>query len=307
MNERAARLLRRHGWEPGTVLGSGMEGTVINLSDDQVAKIWHGRSRGDVDLLKRFGAALEEGALPFRTPRVLELLQDGDLVISIERKVHGRSLAARPDPAPPLVDAEATLLLGEVLEGLTQVTISPDLAALPILPGDQPFDWLGSFSDSLADLVERRFQASPELLRHALTDSDALVAAIAARLRALSQSLPAAVLHGDLTPANVLVDGGRLTGVLDFGFLTTVGDPHFDAALTASLFDMYGPNARLSENLLSQYFMSRFGHDPDRYALYRAAYAIVTYAYFGSDGADGHFRWCVQMLRREDVTGPMTG
>jgi aminoglycoside phosphotransferase (APT) family kinase protein len=131
--------------------------------------------------------------------------------------------------------------------------------------------------------------------------NDALVEAVVARLRALPPSDQVAVLHGDLIPANVLVQQGHVTGVLDFGFLTTVGDPHFDAAITASIFDMYGPNARFSEDLLDQHFLSRFGHDPHRYALYRAAYAIVTHAYFGSDGTDGHFRWCAQMLRRSDV------
>ena len=35
----------------------------------------------------------------------------------------------------------------------------------------------------------------------------------------------------------------------------------FDAAVSASVFDMYGPNARLSEDLLTQNFIKRFSHD----------------------------------------------
>ena len=56
---------------------------------------------------------------------------------------------------------------------------------------------------------------------------------------------------------------GRVAGVLDFGFLTTVGDPHFDELITASVFDMYGPNARRSEDLLSEAFADRLGRDRD--------------------------------------------
>ena len=302
MNERASRLLRRHGWKLGAVVGSGMEGTVVDLSSDEVAKIWHGRSREDLHALATFGLALEEASLPFETPQVLELLEDDGLVVTIERKVRGQPLASRPDPTPPQADARTMDLLGDVLEGLSQIGVSPGLAALPILPGDRPFDWRRPFPESLADLVERRFQRSPDLLRRVVGDVDHLVAGVAAGLRALPQSRPSALLHGDLIPANVLVQNGRVTGVLDFGFLTSVGDSHFDAAITASIFDMFGPNARLSENLLSQAFVDRFGHDPDRYGLYRAAYAVITHGYFGSDGADGHFSWCAQMLRRSDVT-----
>jgi hypothetical protein len=90
--------------------------------------------------------------------------------------------------------------------------------------------------------------------------------------------------------------------VLDFGLLTAIGDPRFDAAVTASIFDMYGPNARATETTLDQEFQMRFGHDDGAtYSLYRAAYAVITSTYYSSDGADGHFAWCVRMLRRPDV------
>jgi aminoglycoside phosphotransferase (APT) family kinase protein len=129
---------------------------------------------------------------------------------------------------------------------------------------------------------------------------------VSARLRELPEVGRTALIHGDLIPANVLVAGGRVSGVLDFGFFTTVGDPQFDAAITASVFDMYGPNARRSEDVLSAGFAGRFGHDPARFGLYRAAYAIVTNAYFGRDGTDGHFLWCARMLRRRDVRAAVT-
>lgn len=306
VKERAIRLLRRHGWEPGKVLGAGMEGTVLDVSAENVAKIWHGRSRNDVEVLVDFGAALGAAAIPFATPRVVELLVDEQLVdeqlvITIERKVHGTPL--RPDrlAAPPVVTSEAIRLLGDVLAGLARAVVSPGLAALPILPGERPLDRTASFPVALAALVERRFAVRPELLRREVADIDDLVPAVAAGLRGLPGSDPAALVHGDLIPANVLVQDGRVSGVLDFGFLTTVGDPQFDAAITASIFDMYGPNARASEEALDQALQARFGHDPNRYGLYRAGYAVITHAYFSADGSDGHYDWCARMLRRPDV------
>ncbi|MCU1354994.1 MAG: aminoglycoside phosphotransferase [Acidimicrobiales bacterium] len=47
---------------------------------------------------------------------------------------------------------------------------------------------------------------------------------------------PPVWLHGDLHPRNVLVDGGRLSAVIDFGDLTS-GDPATDLAIAWMLFD----------------------------------------------------------------------
>jgi hypothetical protein len=306
VDERVERLLRRHGWTAGELLGAGMEGTVLSLSADAVAKVWHGRSHADIQALASFGSAVATASLPFAVPYVMDLLEDDELTITIERRISGTPLRLDGGSAPPGVTADDIRLLGDVLEGFSRGEPSPGLASLPILPGDRPFTWPGSFTESLADLVERRFQATPHLLQRDLDQAEATVAVVAERLRGLEPA-GETLVHGDLIPANVLIEADRISGVLDFGFLTTVGDPQFDAAITASIFDMYGPHARASEEALTEAFLDRFGHDGDTYGLYRAAYAIITNAYFGQDGLDGHYLWCVRMLRRPDVTAALLG
>ena len=108
-------------------------------------------------------------------------------------------------------------------------------------------------------------------------------------------------MHGDLIPANVLVGDDDRPAVLDFGFLTVVGDPAFDAAVTASIFDMYGPRARANEALLDEAIAARFGHDRARLLRYRAAYALLTATCFSASGSDGHAAWCVAVLGRPEV------
>lgn len=58
------------------------------------------------------------------------------------------------------------------------------------------------------------------------------------------------------------------------------GTRPFDAAIAASVYDMYGPGAAESEAILDRVILDRaiaerFGHDPGRLALYRAAYALT--------------------------------
>lgn len=300
MDQRAIALLRQHGWIPGDILGAGMEGTVIELSRDEVAKVWHGRKPADLQPLLRFGSALEQSPIPFRCSRVIAIVEDNDLAVTIEQKVPGRSVRRDALPNAPLVENEEIRLMGNALAGLSQATTG-DLSALPVLPTEKPFSHTDSFGASLAGLAERRFAGRPELLRQEIGDIDALVTELLGRLRDLPDTDSKCLIHGDLIPANVLIEGGEVAGIVDFGFLTTIGDPQFDAAIAASSFDMYGPNARQSEQALSAAFSARFGHAPEIYSLYRAAYAVITNAYFDIDSQDGHFLWCAEMLKREEV------
>jgi aminoglycoside phosphotransferase (APT) family kinase protein len=54
-------------------------------------------------------------------------------------------------------------------------------------------------------------------------------------------------VHGDVSPSNLLVIGGRLSGVLDFG-CSAVGDPACDLTIAWTLFD--GPSRATFKSLL---------------------------------------------------------
>ncbi len=70
-------------------------------------------------------------------------------------------------------------------------------------------------------------------------DPDAVRRAFDDALSARPHVGPKVWLHGDLHPDNVLVDDGRLVGVIDFGDLTG-GDPATDLASAWMLFDRAG-------------------------------------------------------------------
>lgn len=274
------------GLVPLDEIGSGMEGTVLRLEGDLVAKVWHFAGADDLAVRQRFYTDVAD-ALPLRTTRMLDVVPVEERWASIEPLLHGTPLAGPPTPGA--VDAVA-----DVLAALASVTPTPAMTSLAALPGEPPLDVSGGFGSGLAALVERR---ASRVLAAAIPDFAEVLASVAAALRSLPPE-PAALVHGDLIPANVLLDdAGRASAVIDFGFLTTVGDPAFDAAVTASIFDMYGASARSAEALLD----ARLQVEPRRAAVHRAAYAISTATCYSPTGEDGHFDWCVAMLRRPDV------
>jgi aminoglycoside phosphotransferase (APT) family kinase protein len=299
---RWADLLRAAGHRPGAVLGSGMEGTVIDLGGNLVVKVWHRRPAAGLETLRAFYDTVAGAGLPFATPVILEVLELDGQCASVEPLLRGRPLWLPTGADSPIPGDRELGAVVDVLAALAAVPGAPGLAALPVLEGEAAFDPdRQPFERSLADLVERRVETFRAPLTAALPDLEAVTGALVDRLRELEPAEPR-LLHGDLIPANVLVDDeSRPVAVLDFGFLTTVGDPAFDAAVAASIFDMYGPHAAATETQLDEAVAGRFGHDPARLALHRAAYALVTSNCFSSSGSDGHFAWCMRMLRRRDV------
>ncbi|MFJ8827462.1 phosphotransferase [Streptomyces sp. NPDC102467] len=69
---------------------------------------------------------------------------------------------------------------------------------------------------------------------------------------------PVTAIHSDLVPPNVHIDAAdRPVAVLDLGFYTTAGDPAFEAAVPAPIWDMNGPHAEEHTAILTTPFACR--------------------------------------------------
>jgi aminoglycoside phosphotransferase (APT) family kinase protein len=73
-------------------------------------------------------------------------------------------------------------------------------------------------------------------------DADAVLAAWERALAAPDYAGPPVWFHGDLSYLNVLVRGGRVTSIIDWG-TCGVGDPAIDTMIAWSLFDADGRTA----------------------------------------------------------------
>ena len=287
------------GLSAGELLGAGVEGSVFDLNDGTVAKVWLHRGPADLDGLRVFYDAVAAAGPAIDTPRILQVLPAQDVVVTVEARLTGAPVWVADGSSPDLTTAHTDTMI-QALAALGDIPGTSAFQSLPILPDEPHLPADQTFETALARLVEHRVHRFTTALQAALPALAEITERTSRRLRELTTAAPRLV-HGDLIAANVLTKRNRASAVLDFGFLTTAGDPAFDAAVTASCFDMYGPRARETERRLDREFTATFHHDPERLAVYRAAYALITACCFGESLDDGHFAWCIAMLHRPDI------
>lgn len=192
------------GLRPGEVLGEGVEGVVVRLAGDLVAKVWHDRPLEDLLVRQRFGTALAGAGLRLHAPVVLDVVDLGGRCATVEPWLAGTPLVTAAPGTAPVVDHRAADAVVDVLAALADVSPYPDLAVLPVLPDEPPLELTDGFEAALAGLVEHRVARSRRALLAAVPALDELVAAVVAALRALPPA-PASLVHGDLIAANILV------------------------------------------------------------------------------------------------------
>lgn len=285
-------------------IGAGVEGVVYRLSEGLAAKVWSGRPPADFDLTRQVYADIARHPLPFSTPEILDVEDHEDVLVTYERELPGASMrvdSAHADYERELPTQESDALLA-VLRGLASVPGTDSMRRLTVQGDDRPL-WRDhdSFRDALAALVTRAAARHGDALAVHVPDFDAGVARTRKALRSLPDA-PVTAIHGDLVAPNIHIDAvGKPVAVLDFGFWTTAGDPAFEAAVTAAVWDMYGPHAEEHTTELTMLFAHELGYAPTTLTAYQAAYALTTYDLFGLDDSDGHFRWCAEQLRRNAV------
>jgi aminoglycoside phosphotransferase (APT) family kinase protein len=303
--QRWAEELTRLGYSPAQ-LGAGVEGAVFNLGNGAVAKVWNSRSLAEVKRLASFYRAVATAGLPFATPEIHDVRVLSDAVFSIERELPGRPLHPdRTGQSPPL-DQVRLRCVAHVLEALAAVTPTDAMKQLPVLDDSVPLRDGSSFNTALGQLIRRRLSRSIEQVRAAISDVDNLIGVLERRLETMPPQCEV-LLHGDLIPANILVDEHcAVTAVLDFGFFSTVGPPEFDAAVVANIFDMYGPKNVESRAVLGRLITDTFAYSAETLTVYLAAYALATITVYGANEQDGHFHWCAEVLRRPDIVDLLT-
>lgn len=284
-------------------LAAGVEGAIYDLGGGLIAKVWRDRRPAELVRMQSFYADVAAAGLPLRTPEILAVEQVERTSVTYERKLPGTPLQQLLGHDDEGVNPTAARCVTEVLRALATVPATTAMRQIAVLDEDRPL-WAGAdtFQDAMLGLLRRRVARFGPVIRGHLPDFDRRYGKLQERLAALPGT-PDTVIHGDLVAGNILVDEqARPLAVLDFGFLTTAGNPGLDAAIAASVMNMYGPHAPAITSALTAQLAHDLGYPADVLLTYQATYAVATSNAFTSDGSDGHFAWCIGQLRRPDIT-----
>lgn len=245
--------------------GSGSSNALFRLGDDLVVRLPRQPGGGET-ILKE--ARLLPRVAPHLTVTVPEVVAIGepdlgyDEAWSITRWLDGTP------PVIPVAGSELPLDLARFVRELRAVEVRPEDAA------DESLSWYRG--SRLADL-DADFRESVEECRGLGLDLDLDevlrvwdLAAEASR----SVEGPPRWYHGDLLAENLLVDGGRLAAVLDFGGLS-IGDPTVDLVVAWEVLDSDGRQA----------FRRALDLDDPTWTTARGwalLIAVITFSYYGA-------------------------
>ncbi len=296
-----ANILSKLGRSNFFEIGSGMEGMIFgSQNSNEIVKIWNSKTLDHLLLLKKFYASFNNKLNGIQTPFIKEIHQYNGQSVTIEKRLPGTALSnliSLTDPLPSNIAVKALIKAFSEMELITEETMK----ALPILNDTKTFWSKKSWSESImSNIKTKRFKFTTQLDRD-IKNLDIILDAIHAFLQNRSEK-PLNLIHGDLFPENIHVfENGYLSSILDFGFMSTLGDPAFDVSISSAIYNMYNSCASKHDDFLVDILVDQLGHDKTTLLAYRAVYALLTSHAYDPSGEDGHYKWCIKMINRSDV------
>jgi aminoglycoside phosphotransferase (APT) family kinase protein len=278
-------------------IGHGGEATVYELTPDvgggRALRVYHGRPHGAADIAA-FYREIARVKLPFALPEIIEQGDEDGVAYSVDRLIAGRPLH---ELMPHLEGDERGRALAAYTDGAFEIALLPvvrDRFGEFLRDDDsiRPDTW----REYLLARMRRCLEQAP-WLRGDVPALDHVVAGLEARIEALPPVEPALV-HGDYFPGNVLIgDDLSVSGVIDFGPLTVIGDPAMDLASASIFLEVARPGYRPADTAFVEARLREHAGPSilDAIPLYRGWYAIRFSPYRDDDA--NLYAWCVESLK----------
>ena len=291
----AARIPARFRPEVIRRVGHGGEAVVYELTDARALRVYHGLPHGAPHIAAFYRSIAAGPKTPFALPEIIEQGEADGVHYSVDRLIPGR----------PLHELMTTLTGDDRARALASYTDAAfEIASLPPPDGDygEPLRdndsvRAPSWREYLLRRMRRCLDSSPWLPAD-VPHLDAIVTTLERRIAAIPEPKKL-IVHGDYFPGNVLVgDDFTVSGVIDFGPLTVVGDPMLDLASAVIFLEVARPGYTPADTTyVRDRIAARTGPAiDDAITTYRAWYAI-RFAPYRDDDAN-LYRWCVESLLR---------
>jgi aminoglycoside phosphotransferase (APT) family kinase protein len=275
-------------------IGHGGEATVYELTGGRVLRVFHGAPHGAPQIAE-FYRRISNGSTSFALPEILDQGEADGVFYSLDRLIPGRALH---DLLRTLTGAERARALSSYADAVHEI------ARLPLVR--EPYGEFLRDDDSITAVtwngylqarMERSLAESSAWLPKDVAELPRVVDALSARIASLVPDRKALV-HGDYFPGNVLIgDDMAVSGVIDFGPLTVIGDPWLDLASALMFLEVVQPGYLTEDSdLVRDRLVDRVGDGIiDRTTTYAGWYASRFSPYRDDPNL---YRWCVETLKR---------
>jgi aminoglycoside phosphotransferase (APT) family kinase protein len=273
-------------------IGHGGEATVFELTGGRALRVYHGKPHGASEIAA-FYRAISQAKTSFALPEILEQGEDDGVFYSLDRLIAGRPLH---ELMPVLSGDERACALASYTDAVFEI------ASLPLVR-DEFGEFLRdgdsiqapTWSDYLLARLERSLAAAP-WLRDDVRGLDDGVRVLTDRIRAL-QPARKVLVHGDYFPGNLLMSENlTVSGVIDFGPLTVIGDAWLDLASAVMFLEVARPGYTPADTaFVLDRLVARVGSEiVAQVTTYRGWYAIRFAPYRDDDPT--LYAWCVNSL-----------
>jgi aminoglycoside phosphotransferase (APT) family kinase protein len=291
-NNREAAVLRRFHPNVGHPIGHGGEARVYELAPGRVLRIFHRDSPPHLEALRSFYDRLRRD-VPFALPEILEAGEIDGVAYCVDRRIPGDTMI---DILPDLRGPDRR----RVLDSYTDA--AHEMAGL--IPPGESFGELfeaeplrgHSWREYLHASIDRQIAHMGAELEADVRRFAGAIAVLHKRIDALDEPQAQLLVHGDYFPGNVLVDADlRVSGVIDFGPLTVMGDPLMDLCSAAVFLEVQRRFDPGDAEYVMRRLVERHGAAvEDASITYRAWYAVR----LGHAKEDDErlYAWCVRAL-----------
>jgi len=299
-------LLKQIGMPDLKYLGKGMESIVFELNNNHVLKIYKSDiGYENIIRLKRFYESLDTNKVKFQTPLITDVQRKGVNILVTERKLNG--VCPNKEYLNNLSKSALKLYFKNYIETLFNI----QKIKTSFLLDNEPLDLAEKFfqhkqyknwNELLIYNLEVKYLNSKEIFSQKINNIEYIIQNLKESINKIHVD-KYSLIHGDFFPANTMIDNKyNTTAILDFGILTTVGDPIFDIALGWIFSDMYGEIKSLNvKEYLKGFVNNKLNKDEQsRVYAYLLLYSIISAnMYETNDPSEGHFNWCISNLNNK--------